>query len=243
MTRFAVSILCFAVFCVFPVMAKADLLTDGQQAEDRGDYVTAFNDYAALAAHGDKSGEVNVARLYLTGKGVAQSCTLALHWYALAARQGVVQAIHNFGVFNANGICMPRNYANAAKIFAVLSDHGVPKDESSLANLYDHGWGVPQDFGQAARSFTLAANQNDANAQGNLGILYKAGQGEPQDNVQAYKWLTISINNNSDPAGDSFRASMKMYLMQQRDLLAHQMTKAEIAHAQAMAANWQAGSR
>lgn len=242
MIRFVANILCTAAFLCSPAMAMSDPLTDGNQAEDRGDYAAAFNDYSVLAAQGNPAGEASVARLYLTGRGVVQSCPLALHWYALAAKQGNVQALHNFGIFYENGICMPQNYASAAKMFIFLASKGFPKDEAELGHLYDDGLGVPQDVGLAAKYTTLAANQNDANAQGNLGLLYKTGRGEPKDNVQAYKWLTISINNNSDPGGNSYRASAIVYLTKQRDQLAQQMTPAEIAQAQSMAANWRPGS-
>jgi TPR repeat protein len=238
MIKFLCLTLSFGMFLLCPAMGLADALSDGNQAEDRGDYAGAFNAYLASAQQGNEAGEFMLAGLYLTGRGIGQNCKQAIYWYDQAARQGAMPALLNIGLFNEKGICMPENDVAAVKIFTVLAQYGNAKAQSELAHIYNQGIGVGQDFGKAAGLYTQAANQNDANAQANLGLLYMYGQGEPQDDVQAYKWLTLGINNTAGANHDSNWTTEVGYFNQQLHSLSNKMTSAEIALAKSLAATW-----
>lgn len=57
-------------------------------AYKKGDYPQAFQDYLALAKLGQPLAQLNVARLYLLGRGVDESDILAYAWASLAAENG-----------------------------------------------------------------------------------------------------------------------------------------------------------
>jgi TPR repeat protein len=57
-------------------------------------------------------------------------------------------------------------------------------------------------------------------------MMYEQGNGVPQDYVEAHKWYTLAA-----ASGDKVAAGL-------RDLLAKQMTPADIAEAQKMAGEW-----
>ena len=80
---------------------------------------------------------------------------------------------------------------------------------------------------QAVKWYRLAADQGDANAQLNLGVMFAIGQGVPQDHVQAHKWFNLAGTGGVEDGRKG------------RDILAKQMTPAQIAEAQRLARAWQ----
>jgi hypothetical protein len=80
-----------------------------------------------------------------------------------------------------------------------------------------HGRG---DYATALKELLPLAEQGDASAQAVLGGMYEEGQGVPQDYVHAHMWY-----NRASAAGVKEAA-------QARDILAKQMTPAQIAEAQ-----------
>ena len=80
---------------------------------------------------------------------------------------------------------------------------------------------------QAVKWFRLAADQGEAKAQSNLGFMFAIGQGVPQDHVQAHKWFNLAGTGGVEDGRKG------------RDILAKQMTPAQIAEAQRLARAWQ----
>jgi TPR repeat protein len=74
----------------------------------------------------------------------------------------------------------------------------------------------------------LAADQGDANGQAKLGFLYGNGLGVPQDYILAHKWFNLSAAQGDQSAARN------------RDIVAQQMTPAQIAEAQKLAREWKA---
>jgi TPR repeat protein len=91
--------------------------------------------------------------------------------------------------------------------------------------MYYNGQGVQQDFPEAAKWTRKAAEQGYAPAQADLGVLYWNGQGVPQNVVLAYMWLSLAAEQEPDA-------------VEERDLVASQMTPDEIAEAQRLAREW-----
>ncbi len=92
--------------------------------------------------------------------------------------------------------------------------------------MYFNGEGGSKDYQQALRWIRLAATQGEALAQTKLAIMYDDGNGLPKDKVQAYKWLSLAATNGDKPAP------------MLRDLLAKEMTPAQIAEAKKLASEW-----
>ena len=90
-----------AVFFGLPV-AAADF-SKGFEAYKRGDYATAFAEWAPLAGAGNAGVQYNIGVLYHRGQGVSQDYGEALKWYGLAAEQGYARAQYNIGLLYAKG--------------------------------------------------------------------------------------------------------------------------------------------
>ena len=98
-------------------------------------------------------------------------------------------------------------------------------DKGSAA--YERG-----DYATAHAEFLSAAEQGDSGAQHIIGIMYYKGEGVPQDNVQAYMWLNLAAVKTEAlmPGYDDAR--------KERDLVAKEMTPADISTAQRLVREW-----
>ncbi len=118
------------------------------------------------------------------------------------------------------------DYATALSEWRPLADQGDADAQFYLGRMYQRGYGVPQDNQQARHWWEKAAAQGLVDAQFNLGLIYENGEGVPQDLVQAHKWYNLAgVNGHKDAAT-------------QRDVLAKQMTPAQIAEAERLAREW-----
>ncbi len=71
-----------------------------------------------------------------------------------------------------------------------------------------------------------AAGKGHASSQYNLGVMYAKGQGVTQDFVQAHMWFSLAAAKGEETARKGL------------DLVAEEMTSAEIAEAQRLAREW-----
>ena len=70
------------------------------------------------------------------------------------------------------------------------------------------------------------AEQGKASAQNNLGVMYYSGQGTPQDYKKAHMWFNLAAVSGDEDS------------VKNRDIVAKNMTPADIAAAQQMAREW-----
>jgi len=148
------------------------------------------------------------------------------------AAQGDADAQFTLGVRYSRGRGVPQDYAQALKWFRLAANQGKAAAQLNLGVMYHEGEGVPRDYAQALKWYRLAAAQGHAKAQYNLGAMYGKGRGVPQDYVQALKWLTLAVATfTTEP--EQGRA------VQARDIVAANMTPAQIAEAQKLAREWQ----
>ena len=104
---------------------------------------------------------------------------------------------------------------------------GFSYAQSNLGISYANGHGVPQDDVAAVGWYRLSADQGNAQAQYALGLLHGIARGVPKDHVLAYMWLKLAAAQGHEDA------------IKNRDIVAKEMTPAQIAKAQAMAQDWQ----
>ncbi len=152
--------------------------------------------------------------------------TTALRIFRKLADQGDAHAQTNLGIMYGNGQGVPQDFAEAVKWYRKAADQGIAKAQNNLGPMYAKGQGVTHDYGAAVRWFREAADQGIADAQNSLGVMYQKGQGVPQDYVQAHMWYNLA-------AAQGIKLARK-----NRDLLAKQMTPAQIAVAQKLAREW-----
>ncbi len=108
----------------------------------------------------------------------------------------------------------------------MAADLGLASAQNNLGVIYGKGLRVTQDYMIAMVFFRLAADQGYAVAQNNLGIMYNKGLSVTQDYVQAHMWYNLAAAKGLKIAREN------------RDLLAMQMTPAQIAEAQRLAREW-----
>ena len=118
------------------------------------------------------------------------------------------------------------DYATALREWQPLAEQGYAEAQYYLGSMYDRGIGVGQDFAKAAKWYRRAAHQDDVDGQNNLGAMYLKGNGVPQDYVQAHMWFNLAAAQDHKAA------------IENRDIVAKQMTPAQIARAERMARQW-----
>ena len=123
-------------------------------------------------------------------------------------------------------------YATALREWRPLAEQGDAKAQHNLGVMYRKGRGVPQDDAEAVKWYSKAAEQGDAFAQFNLAFMYKNGQGVPQDYAQAHMWYNLAASR-LPPGKDRNKA------VRNRDILAAEMTPAQISEAQKLAREWE----
>ena len=105
-----------------------------------------------------------------------------------------------------------------------LADQGDVDAQFKLGVIYDIGLGVPENDAEAVKWYRKAAEQGHANAQSNLGFMYANGDGVPENFVHAYVWWSMAKTQGDEDAKGNL------------EILKPQMTKQQIAEAQALAA-------
>ena len=122
-----------------------------------------------------------------------------------------------------------RAFPPEAQELADLHDRafaGEAQAQYAIGLRYASGRGVPQDDAEAVAWYRLAAEQGLARAQNNLGWMYASGRGVPQDDVTAHMWLNVAAATGHEQARKN------------RDSVAANMTREQIAEAQARARDW-----
>ena len=141
-----------------------------------------------------------------------------------AAEQGDAVAQNNLGFMYDKGEGVPENDAEAVKWYRKAADHGYAKAQFNLGVMYDNGNGVPENDAEAVKWYRKAADHGDAEAQYNLGVMYYNGDGVPENDVRAYVWLSMAKTQGYENAKKAV------------EIVNNQMTKQQIAQAQALAA-------
>jgi TPR repeat protein len=122
----------------------------------------AVSYYRRAADQGNDTGQNNLGRFYLNGRGgLPQSDEEAARLYRLAAEQGNAFAQVNLGTLYQMGRGgLPRDDAEAARLYGLAAKQGVPVAQNKLAMFYEEALGgLQKNIGEAARLYKLAAEQ------------------------------------------------------------------------------------
>lgn len=152
-----------------------------------------------------------------------------LEWYQVAAEYGYANAQFNLALLYENGEGVPKDIGKAIEWYQKAAKQGYPEAQNNLALMYNDGKGVPQDFKKAVEWYQKAAKQGEANAQNNLALMYYTGEGIPKDQVLAYAWANLAGVKKNTP-------DKKL-----RDIIAENISPAEIAEGQRLSSNWKPG--
>lgn len=143
-------------------------------------------------------------------------------WSALASK-GDAYAQVNLGIMYDKGQGVAQDYREAAHWYRLSAEQGVADAQLNLGMLYAHGQGVTQNYSSARIWLVKSAEQGNASAQNNLGVMFNNGYGVTQDYIIAHMWFNISASTGNESA------------VKNRDLVAGEMTAAQIARAQELA--------
>ena len=126
------------------------------------------------------------------------------------------------------------DYAAAVSWYRKAAEQGYADAQFNLGVMYAKGAGVPQDYAMALPWYRKAADQGVASAQLGLGLMYAAGGGGvPRDYTQAHMWLNLAAARFDASEKESRDTAVK-----NRDLVAAEITAAQIAEAQKLAREW-----
>jgi len=179
------------------------------------------------AGNGDPSAEFEVASRLAEGKGTDQNLGLATRWYQRSASKGFVQAQYRLGTLYERGLGVTKDLNRAKVWYQRAAEQGHVKSMHNLAVLAAGRSGSAPDYATAVKWFTSAAQNGLADSQFNLAVLTESGLGAPKDKIAAFQWYTIAARSGDREA------------IRRRDALRTQLTKAELASADAFIAQWQ----
>lgn len=143
------------------------------------------------------------------------------------AERGDAEAQYDLGLLYENGEGVPQNHAEAAKWYQKAAEQGDADAQFDLGGMYYYGLdGVRKNHTSAAKWYRKAAEQGHARAQFNLGGMYRDGEGVPRHRIKAYAWYVLA-----SVEGEASREA--------RDELGKELTPAQIAEGQELAAQLQ----
>ncbi|WP_295543442.1 trypsin-like peptidase domain-containing protein [uncultured Thiohalocapsa sp.] len=194
------------------------------------DYAEAARWYRMAAEQGDAKAQFNLGVMYADGEGVPRNDAEAVRWFRMAAEQGDAGAQFNLGLMYRTGKGVPRNDAEAVRWYRMAAEQGVAVAQNNLGVMYRTGKGVPRNDAEAVRWYRMAAEQGHAGAQNNLGVMYRNSFGVTKNLVKAYMWTSLAAAQGNETARHNLEIDER------------QMTRAQIAEAQRLAAAWQPGT-
>eukprot|EP01130_Rhizamoeba_saxonica_P012447 TRINITY_DN5251_c0_g1_i1.p1 TRINITY_DN5251_c0_g1~~TRINITY_DN5251_c0_g1_i1.p1 ORF type:complete len:513 (+),score=130.91 TRINITY_DN5251_c0_g1_i1:22-1560(+) len=161
------------------------------------------------AERGDPRAQIVLADFYFTGKGVSRKNeVLARQWYSLAADQGELVALENYGMFLLRGIGGEINIGKAKEVLEKAAEQGSDKAEKNLKLIGDGV--VSKDGIEKTRWIQFLhqqADKGDPETQRMLGMMYIRGDEVPQNHSRA-RQLFISAAENGDLQGQMFLGVM-----------------------------------
>ena len=149
------------------------------------------------------------------------------------AEAGDAEAQVTLGLAYSFGRGVPQDDVEAVRWYRLAADHGDADGQVNLGLMYADGRGVPEDDPEAVRWIRLAADQGNGDAQLWLGLMYANGEGVPEDDVTAHMWF--------DLAASRFTGIDREGVVKSRDQLAATLTAVQLAEAQRLAREWEAG--
>jgi TPR repeat protein len=145
------------------------------------------------AEKGEISKQVELARDYLVGLGLAQDVQMAAFWYKKAAESGDAEAENHLGLLYQTGQGVPVDNGRALHWFQLAAASGLPMAKANLAEVYILGIGVQKDEILAAQLFREAAAKRCGVAATYLGDMYFLGFGVQQNKAAGEAWYEKGV--------------------------------------------------
>ena len=143
------------------------------------DIATAIK-FCKIASASSRRALYQLGRAYAANRQMAE----AVGAYRKAADKGSTSAMVDLGVLLGTGSGVPKDQAQARKLFERAAEAGNPRGVANLAAL-SGGGGAPPDPVKARDLLAKAAEANSAEAQFQLGMMLAEGSGGTKDDVAA----------------------------------------------------------
>merc|ERR1712133_119951 len=143
-----------------------------------------------------------MAQCFEKGCGVPQSNETALSFYRCAAKLGLVDALHTYGIITYHGyVGCPKDQNTGyyyMKVAAKKADKLCPYPLYDLGLFYEQGGrecGVSEDYKYALENFEKGAKLGDPNCKYKLALSYEYGDLELRKNKQkSIEYYKSSLN-------------------------------------------------
>ena len=169
-----------------PLPALADLQAGLRACETR-DYETALDEFLSSAQAGDADAQYYLGMMHDDALGVPENHEIAVHWYALAARQDHAEAQFSLAY------CAPTRKRPSWTTSAPCSGTNELRQghhaQFNLALMYNAGEGVDRNDERASHWYKQAALHGHTGAQHNLAFRYEQGKGVAKDVQAALRWF------------------------------------------------------
>lgn len=154
--------------------------------------VTYSDELLFKAESGDVKAQVDLAKCYRKGSGVAKDDHQAFTWAQKAAEHKNKEALFLTAVCYLQGEGVTRDEKMAVKIFSELAALDDTRAQLGLGICLLQGQGVVKNDKEAAKMFLQAAEKGDANGQYYLGKCLLEGIGIAKNKAEAIQWLEKS---------------------------------------------------
>jgi len=111
---------------------------DGYNAYEKGDYKTAFNEWKSLAEQGEASAQVEIGRMYGSGRGVLKDYKEAFKWIRKAAEQDNADAQYGLGLMYESGRGVLKDLSKAR--YWIKKAYENPDAETSTVERAEKNW-------------------------------------------------------------------------------------------------------
>jgi TPR repeat protein len=162
----------------------------------------------------------------------------AVQYFETAAAGGLPGAAAALGRLYLDGDVVPRDYASAVMWYRQAAERGHPFAQYELGALHYRGVGVEKDDARAAVWYLRSARQGYLAAQFDLAMMYWVGEGVPKNDIEAYRWFSLVATGEGDGHNQSALATIKADAASLRDLVAEDMTAADLATAKGLVRKW-----
>jgi TPR repeat protein len=116
------------------------------------------------------------------------------HWFRKAAESGHAEAQYKVGVIYEYGKHVSQSYQNAHEWYRRASKQGLSKAQDRLGRMYKSGKGVEKDYERAVTLFREASERGYTKAQIHLGNMYSEGKGVEQDDEHATELYLSAVD-------------------------------------------------
>jgi Zn-dependent protease with chaperone function len=146
------------------------------------------------AQRNDPRAYVQLAGIYLTGKGVEKNVTLACQYMEQSAALGFTPAFQSFGEMTLSGTCAKGGSAEAVRLLTIAHQRGWTGATARLGMMHATGNGVTRDIGKGRAFAQVAAERGEPLGKSLYGAMLRDGAGGTADPARGTALLKEAVD-------------------------------------------------